>query len=165
MKRFTDQDLLNKGYIKVDGSWVPQKDRSQAILNTKPKNKYRNQTVERDGVKYDSKLEYYMKGKLEMAGITFVMKKPYVLVDKFKYNGEAVRAAKVIPDFTITKDSLSVAIVDTKGMQTEKSLLQFKLLKRKLLDLNHEIPIYLPTSRKECEEVILQLISIKNQQV
>jgi hypothetical protein len=86
------------------------------------------------------------------------MKDVFILQEKFRYMGEAIREVKIIPDFVIRKSGIIIAIVDTKGLQTDKSKLQFKLLKNHLID--SQVPIFLPTNKAKCEEAIRKILEL-----
>lgn len=128
----------------------------------KKQHKFNAQKTIVDGTVYDSKRESKFAVALKNNNINFVEKKKIVLQEKFKYNGESVREIAIIPDFTImdSPNGRTVAIVDTKGMITPDFKIKFKMLKKKLHDMNFEIPLFLPANKKECENTIIELLSI-----
>ena len=94
---------------------------------------------------------------LRLNNIEFTMKEEFVLQEKFRYLGEAIREIKIIPDFLIKKNGETVAICDTKGMITDLSKMKFKMLKAKL---EKQIPIFMPTNKAKCEEVIRKILEL-----
>lgn len=86
-----------------------------------------------DGVKYDSKLEYYMDILLRTLGESYNRQYRIVLQDKFRdpYTGEAVREIGWVVDFYFPR--LGV-IVDTKGWATEVFELKYKIFLRRVYD-------------------------------
>ena len=123
--------------------------------------KYGNKKVGRHDSKVESKFFYQLVDALP--NCTIKEKEVIVLHDKFKYMGEAIRQSKIIPDFMIYYDGKLVAIVDTKGFQTEKSKLQIKLLKKLLKDKGTEIPIFLPRTAAERNQTINTLKHFTNE--
>jgi len=104
-------------------------------------NKYRNKKVG----SHDSKAESRFSKVLRMAlpECSIVEKETIELIPKFKSNGQTIRSAKLIPDFTIYYKGEAIAIIDVKGFQTDKSKLQFKLLRYLMHIANN--PIYIDT--------------------
>jgi len=113
---------------------------------------------------YDSKLESRFSKTLllELPECIIEEKKSIELIPKFKSNNQTIRAAKVIPDFFIYYNDKLIAIVDTKGFQTEKSKLQFKLLRYKMYQEGNEVPIFLPTKTSEIIKTIIQIKKLIN---
>ena len=147
-RRWTLQDLYNKK-LDVD---------LKAGVATPKKGKYNNVKIENDGHKFDSRIESNFYNMLRLNGIEFTMKDVFILQDKFRYMGEAIREVKIIPDFVIRKSGVIIAIVDTKGLQTDKSKLQFKLLKHHLIE--NQVFIFLPTNKAKCEEAIRKILEL-----
>lgn len=114
--------------------------------------------VEMDGIKFASKLELYFYNLLKSTKITFDFQVIYVLQDKFRFNGMAIREIKSIVDFYLPDYDM---IVDTKGYQTPDSKIKFKMLKHKLYMEGKTTRIELPSTKKECEALINILISEK----
>lgn len=148
MSRWNLQDLYNKG-LNVD---------LKNGIATPKKTKYGSKKVENNGHKFDSRIESNFYNLLRLHSIEFTMKDVFVLQDKFKYLGEAVREVKIIPDFVIRKNGVIFAIVDSKGFQTDKSKLQFKLLKNHFKE--NQVPIFLPTNKAKSEEVIRKILEL-----
>jgi len=88
------------------------------------KNKYNAVKVEIDGMKFDSKKEAARYSELvliQRAGkISFLERQvPFVLQDKFEYQGEKIREIKYIADFTYIEDGKKI-IEDVKSWITQK---------------------------------------------
>ena len=120
----------------------------------------RNATkCEADGFKFDSKLEMYAYRQFKEAGFDFDMQVEIELVPKFRYNGEAVRAIKIIPDFYLKDHN---TYVDTKGFALPEAKLKYKLLKYLLYceygtELQPKVVIL--KNQKEVREYVQSLIS------
>lgn len=124
---------------------------------TKPEGnrKVKNATkVQSDGQVFDSKLEAYMYEQLRSNNIGFELKKKFVLQEGFQYNGEAIRAITIIPDFWFPDRCL---VVDTKGFQTDVSAVRFKLLKKHLSERYENSEVVLLKNKKEIDGFILKL--------
>lgn len=112
--------------------------------------------VEVDGVKFDSKLEAYMHKLLTGAGIRFVLQKKYVLQDKFRYNGEAIREIGIVVDFELIDHNI---IIDTKGFQLRDGMIKYKLLKWHLANMPGEHPkIEMPSTKEECDLLLNRIL-------
>jgi protein associated with RNAse G/E len=98
---------------------------------TPNKRKYGNKKLVVDGVKFDSKLEYTCYNLLKMLKFDFDFQHKVILVDKFRFNGEGVRAITLTVDFVIRANGQTIYL-DTKGFPTEVSKIKYKLLKDKL---------------------------------
>jgi hypothetical protein len=110
-----------------------------------------------EGIKFDSKLELYFYQQLKKAKIPFEFQKKYVLLEKFRYDGKAVRQMTLTVDFYIPECNY---IVDTKGFQRNDNKIKWKLLRRHLLDKHKEYHILMPTNQKKCLEVIQILLPL-----
>ena len=107
--------------------------------------------VMQDGIKFDSKLELYFYNLLKKEKIPFIFQEKFVLLQKFRYKGSAVREMTLTVDFSIPQHDM---IVDTKGFQRNDNKIKWKLLKKHLLDNNREPLILMPKNQKQCQEVI-----------
>jgi len=117
--------------------------------------KVRNATkIEHDGVKYDSKLEFYLASELKKHGITYEFQKCFLLQEGFTYRGAKIRPMTLTVDFWLPQFDL---IVDSKGWFTDTSTLKFKLLRKALKDMGEEPEICFPKSKKECYDLILKI--------
>lgn len=168
-------DWNKKDYILVNGQLVKSETcvpkgkvsklpnlLERASLQSVPDNKViRNKKVKNatkiivDGVKFDSQLEYYMYRLLRGAGIDFELKKIYILQVKFKYNGEAIRAIKIIVDFYLNPFNM---VIDTKGFSTDVSKLKYKMLKASFIKWNDCPKIEMPSTEKECDLLLNRLL-------
>lgn len=113
------------------------------------------------GVDFASKIELYAYNLFKALGLEFEFQKVIVLQEKFRYNGEAIREVKSIVDFYFPVQNV---ICDTKGFQTDRSALKFKMLKHRL----HKSPellgtpeIVLPRTKDEVEALANRLAKQK----
>jgi len=118
--------------------------------------KYGNKKVIVNGVKFDSKLEHYFHGYLELIGVDFDFQHRITLVDKFRFNDKGVRAMTLIVDFVIRKGEKTY-YVDTKGFATEVSKIKYKLLRNQLKEEENVDVVWLK-NKKEVNSFIKQLI-------
>ena len=119
--------------------------------------KYGNKVIKVDGLKFDSKLEMYCFNMLKQFGIDFEFQVKIVLVDKFRYNGKAIREITLIVDFILENKGIKY-YVDTKGFATDKSTIKYKLLKNKLKDDLYTDVVWLK-NQKEVQSFINKLIN------
>ena len=117
--------------------------------------KYGNTKVVVDGVKFDSKLEYYCHGLLTLSSIDFDFQHRIVLVEKFRFEEKGIRAMTLIVDFVIRHGAKTIYL-DTKGFATETSKLKYKLLRNKLKDEENVSVVWLK-NKKEVNEYINSL--------
>jgi hypothetical protein len=108
------------------------------------KSKYLNKKTVVDNIKFASQKEasYYQDLKLlYRAGevIKFELQPEFILQDKFRKNGKAIRAIKYIADFKVTYKDGHTEIVDTKGFKKESFLLKAKMFEYKYPDLEIKI--------------------------
>lgn len=129
--------------------------RKKQVDGVTPNAKIKNATkLVVDGVKFDSRLEYYMYTLLQGAGVNFEFQKVYLLQEKFRYGKEAIRPITVCTDFWLPEHNL---IIDTKGMQTQQGAIRYKMLKWVLFQQGLTPTIIMPKNKKECESVIEKL--------
>lgn len=169
MNNATLNDWAKKGYALTEGHKLietkklvdknPKKISSLLTGNAKVKNATK---VQADGLTFDSKLEYFMYGLLRDAGIDFSFQLKYVLQDKFRYNGGAIREISLTVDFILPDHN---TIIDTKGMQTQQGAIRWKLLKKWLnenwrtFDPNRVLPkIEMPKNQEECRLLLNRLV-------
>jgi len=175
---WTADDLKKKGRVEVDGKYVPVKSlvpkgrveklpplNVQRVQGFKPNDeanpvenkKVRNATksINDEGIKFDSAIERYMYERLKASKIDFQFKVEYLLQEKFRYNGEAVRAIKLTVDFFLPGYN---KIIDTKGWANDVAPLKMKLLKWHLYRKDFSPTIELPATKKECDELINRLL-------
>lgn len=95
-------------------------------------NKYKNQKVVIDGIKFDSKAEaayYYL---LKQRKITnFKMQESFVIHDAFSLNGKRYQAIKYKPDFTFYDGDTLTKVVDVKGKRTADFNIKAKLFAKR----------------------------------
>ena len=154
----------NVGVAHPDGNVEPVIKPSVAIKefiekgfkDIKPNAKIRNATKsEVDGVKFDSRLEKYMYDLLTGAKIDFQFQVEYLLQEKFRYRGEAIRAITLTVDFVLESREI---IIDTKGFQTQQGTMRYKLLKKLMARSGKAPEIILPSNKKECDELLNRLL-------
>ena len=123
-----------------------------------------------DGIKYRSRLEAFASIELRKARIKFhYEKEKFVLMDKFKYNGESIekrkkkgklvydqasqsiRSITYIPDFTNLKQGW---IIEVKGLKSDVFNVKWKLFKQYLAKNNLNYDLYMPGSKKQILETI-----------
>jgi hypothetical protein len=125
----------------------------------KTRNKYGNKKIESDGLKFDSKLEFFCHQLLIQAGIDFEFQKQIILIDKFTYNGEKIRATTIVVDFVINNQGKTIYL-DTKGLPTPVSILKYKMLKSLLKDEIFTDVVWVKT-QKQTREYVNSLIKEK----
>lgn len=119
------------------------------------KRKYGNKKTIVNGVKFDSKLEQYCYGYLELTGVDFDFQVKVILIDKFRFNDKGVRATTLTVDFVVRKGEETI-YVDTKGFATEVAKLKYKMLKHKLKDEENVDVVWLK-NKKEVNNFINNL--------
>lgn len=107
--------------------------KNKALL--KP-NKLKAKRIKIDNIWFDSTVEghYYifLKSELKYKKIKgFILQPEYILQDKFKSNGETIRAIKYKSDFLVTHNDDNEIIIDIKGHPTPDALLKRKLFLKK----------------------------------
>lgn len=112
-----------------------------------------------DNITFDSKLESYMYTLLRDSGLKFERQKVYLIQEKFRYAGEAIRPITLKVDFYLPDKDV---IIDPKGHQTQQGAMRYKMLKhvfwKRSLDMFTVPRIFLPKTEKECRELIRQLL-------
>lgn len=126
------------------------------IKASKSNGKIRNATkVEYAGIKFRSKLEAYTYRRFKEEGFNFRYEETtYIILEKFEYMGEKIRAIKRIPDFIEHDKKI---IIEVKGFATAEYKLKQKLFKHFLVINNLNFTLYTVSSQKQVEELIKQL--------
>lgn len=107
-------------------------------------NKYRNQKVVIDGIRFDSKAEGNRYKELKMLEknkyITGLVLQPkFELQEKYKNNkGESIRAIVYKADF-MYKENGKVIVEDVKGMETKEFKLKKKLFEYKYPEVEFKL--------------------------
>jgi len=132
---------------------MKQPKRKKLTEGAKPNAKIKNATkLVVDGVKFDSRLEYYMYTLLKEAGIEFEFQKTFILQPKFRYRTENVRAICKIVDFHLESRNI---ILETKGFANDVSPIKHKMLKFALLNEYGISPnVVMVKNKQECVEFI-----------
>lgn len=107
-----------------------------------------------DALVFDSILEWSAYNAFKAARIDFDLKPVYLLQEKFRYNGEAVKAITVSPDYYLSKHDI---IVDTKGFQTQQGQMRYKMLKFALHRDGKKSRIVILKDKKELIDFIIKL--------
>lgn len=154
---FTEDDLGRLGLVKQsDGSYkkgskpVEQK----PVGNKKVRGAIK---IDYDGIRFDSKLEVSMYQMLKVAGIKFELKPLFLLQPEYLYMGKIVKAITWEPDYLINEKT----IIDTKGHRTDTFDLRLKMFKYQAWQTGREYEIFLPSDKKECYEVLNEIIKNK----
>lgn len=164
--RFTLEDLARLG-IDENGNRVEKTEKKKPSYN-----KYRNKRDKTTG--HDSTSEKTFGQRLRSLGFDFKEKESIELQPKFEYWNETIQPIRIEPDFTIYKDGVLVAIVDTKHITaytkrkdgskgkpkigTEDWRLKIKMLKNKMKD--NQVPMFFPVTKAQKEQVINALFEL-----
>jgi len=152
--------MIAKGFVETKpGHWQRVTKGNPITVKTTKEHKYHAKKKIVDGVHYDSQREYEFSRLLTANKIEFLLKEVYVLQEKFKYCGESIREIKIIPDFTIIKEGnkFPIAICDPKGMIMVDFKIKIKMLKNFFRQRGAEVPVFMPTNKKEMSETIIEL--------
>ena len=93
--------------------------------------KYNNTKTVVDGIKFDSKREgarYLTLKHMEQDGLiqNLILQPKFLLQDKFRYQGKAIREINYIADFEYVQGGVTI-VEDVKGMETKDFILKKKL--------------------------------------
>lgn len=136
--------------------------RRRSKLLKRSKSKVKNATkVEYDGVKFRSKLEFYMYKLLKDAGLKFEYEKhKFVLVGSFTFGYEKIREVTYLPDFLVYGEGKTI-VVETKGYRNDAFPIKLKLFKRHLNENGKADWLYFePSNQTKCREVLVQIQAI-----
>ena len=131
--------------------------------------KVRNATpIEKDGIKYRSKLELYTVNRFDEAGIESDYEcHRFSLLDKFTFDGEIYESHKIkgVKEFTkvsnnvraitYTPDFVNMEkkfIVEVKGFANDVFPLKWKMFKNHLI--NQGFTLYLPSTQKQVRDTV-----------
>ena len=117
--------------------------------------KVRNATrVVVDGIQFRSKTEGYAWGFAKALGVPLRYEAvTFRLLEKFRYQGKAIRAITHTPDFVDVQEPPRF-ILEVKGYANDTYPLYQKLLFRHLLDQGQEPAFYLATNQKQVREAL-----------
>ena len=129
-------------------------------MQKKTKSKVKNaQPNIYDGIRFRSKLETYTYKKLKEANILADYEPThFMLIPKFEYQGEKVRAMTYLPDF-IGKDF----IIECKGIMGDAFPLRWKIFKYTLMNSNSNYKLYLVRNKKQVDELINSLKKLQKE--
>ena len=123
---------------------------------------YNTKKVEHDGMKFDSKLEFFFHQRLIANHIPFEFQVTEELQAGFRdCNGKAIRKITAIVDFVIKTDKF-IWYIDTKGWKTEVSKIKYKMLRYNKFLNNICYRIDMPKNQKECLFLIEEIKDIIN---
>jgi hypothetical protein len=128
----------------------------------KARNKYGNHRVTAiDGTQCASKVECHMYELLKKFNIPFDFQVKYELTPKFRHGTTLYRESSLIVDFVVTEPIGTKWVIDTKGHQTEKSKLQWKVFLHKyVVDSPDKINVSLPRTKNDVFAVVITLKEI-----
>lgn len=132
----------------------PEAKLGHSSVNRKIKNA--RKVTDEKGRTFDSKLEHYFASQLDKHNIPYEWQRKFVLQEKFRYRSEAVREMTLTIDFFLPTFDM---LVDTKGFFNDTAPIKHKLLKRKLLTEGKPYEIRLPKNRKECDALVVELLT------
>lgn len=129
-------------------------------MQKKTKGKVKNvQPNVYDGIRFRSKLETYTYKKLKEANILADYEPThFMLIPKFEYQGEKVRAMTYLPDF-VGKDF----IIECKGVIGDAFPLRWKIFKYTLMNSNSNYKLYLVRNKKQVDELINSLEKLQKE--
>ena len=128
-----------------------QKKTKGKVKNTQP-NVY-------EGIRFRSKLETYTYKKLKEANILADYEPThFMLIPKFEYQGEKVRAMTYLPDF-VGKDF----IIECKGVIGDAFPLRWKIFKYTLMNSNSNYKLYLVRNKKQVDKLINSLKKLQKE--
>lgn len=105
------------------------------------RNKYNNQKITVDGIKFDSKHEAEIYSQLKALQrcnkiTNLQLQVPFILLEKYRINNRTVREIKYIADFTFINSEGQLEVWDAKGVRTDV----YKL-KKKIFEYRYGIEI------------------------
>ncbi|NDG31457.1 DUF1064 domain-containing protein [bacterium] len=120
------------------------------ILNqTTSRSKFGNKKIlEADGTRSDSKLESYLKRRLDMLNISYHQQVSHVLMPSFRYKGELIRQIAYKLDFVVD----GRYAVETKGFFTADGKIKWKLFLHQYGDRFEGCLIL--RNQKQCDEFV-----------
>jgi len=125
--------------------------------------KYGAQRVERNGIKFDSKLERSMHDLLTTFKIPFDFQHEVVLQPPFTNKRlKKIRAIKMRIDFVIKHRGI-VLVVDTKGMATQVSKMKYKMLDFAWHEQPYDYEIIWLRNKKEVQDFVIRLYDDRKQ--
>jgi hypothetical protein len=162
------KDEKVKNSPKIRKKFFKEKIKGSGNSNKKVKNAT---PVELDGVNYKSRLELYMATKLKENGIDFRYEENrYLLIESFKATSPMFRSLKAtntlreltdgVRSITYTPDFVGEGfVIETKGLSTQVFEMRFKLFRKHLKENNIIMDLYIPSNRKQCDEVIQMILT------
>lgn len=111
--------------------------------------------IEKNGIRFDSRLELFMYNLLTKAGIRFEFKKTYTLTPQFRYWGQVVQPITCTIDFWLPELDI---LIDTTNLHRQQNDLKIKLLKKMLYDNDLAPRIETPKNRTECRALVNELV-------
>ena len=120
--------------------------------------------VEVDGILFDSSLEGYFYGRLKLFGLlgNLELQKRIELMGSFRCDLDDILVRGIVWRVDFYFPGVGI-LVDTKGWATEVSKIKMKLFRDCLRRGLYDFPIkelYFPSNRRDCDGVILRLLSL-----
>jgi hypothetical protein len=113
------------------------------------RSKFGNKKIlEADGTRSDSKLESYLKRRLDMLNISYHQQVSHVLMPSFRYKGELIRQIAYKLDFVVD----GRYAVETKGFFTADGKIKWKLFLHQYGDRFEGCLIL--RNQKQCDEFV-----------
>lgn len=138
--------------------WSKKKKTQSTSNQSSSKHKFNAQKIEVDGIKFDSKLESYMYGRLKQFRIPFDFQFEIELQPAFKaVDGKAVRRMFMKIDFVIRKDGRTY-FADTKGFATPDAKIKYKMLQYLIHRTGRNAVVLFCKNQKEVDSFINSLL-------
>ena len=126
--------------------------RGRVVMTTSHSKFGNKKIVEADGTKSDSKLESYLKGRLEMLRIPYTQQVSHILMPSFRYKGELIRQIAYRLDFVVQ----GRWAVETKGFFTPDGKMKWKMFLHQYgVQYEH---CFILKNRKECDNFVNNIL-------
>jgi hypothetical protein len=139
--------------LALSGGWGSSKKKKQGDGQ-----KYNNNAIERDGIKFDSELEYFAHSLLSNNKIPFDYQFKYQLIPPHtNWAGDTVKRMNMFIDFRIHLPDGTFIYFDTKGFETEESKMKYKMLSYQLVEKGEKHRIIWKHTKEQVLSFILRL--------
>lgn len=121
--------------------------------------KYNAKKIEYKGHKFPSKLEcdrFKILEEQEIKGLikNLELQPPFVLLEKYRYDEQAIRAIKYIADFRYVKvDTGETVIEEVKGFKTDVYKIKHKIFIKKFI-VDKDNVLFREITRKNLKEIV-----------
>lgn len=164
--------------------FMTSKSYQEYVVTKKPRNKakYKNKKIEKDGVKFDSKLEQYCFNKFKTLNIPFTFQKKFLLQEKMprnlgflpvsmslmelkKMDNDGILDIKPMRTISMVVDFYSILggihfVVDTKGFTTKDWILKKKMLEYQFEQNNTPLLVFTPHTQAQVNSVLYLVKSV-----